>query len=59
MRYRDALKSMRDAVAALKEAGRTLEEAQAARPIRTEAEAWGQNRASEDNFVATIWVGPR
>jgi hypothetical protein len=48
-----------DVVSGLKDAGRTLEEAQAARPIRAEAEAWGQNRASEDSFVATIWAGIR
>jgi glyoxylase-like metal-dependent hydrolase (beta-lactamase superfamily II) len=59
MRYRDALKAMRDAVADLKQAGRTLEEVQAARPIRAEAEAWGESRAAEDTFVATIWVGLR
>ena len=52
--YRDALKSMRDAVAGLMEEGHSLERIQDSRPIRDQAEAWGQNEAAERNFVATI-----
>lgn len=52
--YRDALKTMRDAVADLMEEGMSLEQIQAARPVRAQAQMWGQNRAAEDNFVATI-----
>ena len=55
--YRDALRTMRNAIAALKEEGLTLDEIQARRPIRPEAEAWGQDRAAEENFVATIHHG--
>ena len=55
--YRDALKSMRDAVAALMEEGHSLERIQDSRPIRDQAEAWGQNEAAERNFVATIHHG--
>lgn len=55
--YRDALRTMRNAVAALKEEGHTLDEIQARRPIRAQAEAWNQDRAAEENFVATIHHG--
>lgn len=55
--YRDALRTMRNAVAALKEEGLTLDEIQARRPIRAQAEAWGQDRAAEEVFVATIHHG--
>ena len=55
--YRDALKSMRDAVAALMEEGHSLERIQDSRPIQDQAEAWGQNEAAERNFVATIHHG--
>ncbi len=55
--YRDALKAMRDAVADLMAEGRSLEQIQAARPIQAQAELWGQDRASEDGFVATIHHG--
>ena len=55
--YRDALRTMRNSVAALKEEGLTLDEIQARRPIRRQAEAWDQDRAAEDNFVATIHDG--
>ena len=55
--YRDALKTMRDAVAALMEQGMDLGQIQAARPIRDQAAAWGQDRAAEDTFVATIHHG--
>lgn len=56
-RYRDALKTMRDAVAELIEQGRSLEQIVAARPIRAQAGAWGQNEAAEASFVATIHHG--
>lgn len=55
--YRDALKTMRDAVASLMEDGMSLERIQAARPIRTQAQAWGQDQAAEESFVATIHHG--
>ena len=55
--YRDTLKSMRDAVAALVEGGMSLEEIQAVRPIREQARAWGQDEEAERNFVATIHHG--
>jgi len=56
-RYRDALKTMRDAVADLMEQGRSLEQIVAARPIRAQAEAWGQSEEAEASFVATIHYG--
>ena len=56
-RYRDALKTMRDAVADLMEQGRSLEQIVAARPIRAQAEAWGQSEEAEASFVATIHHG--
>ena len=55
--YRDALKSMRDAVAGLMEEGHPLEGIQDRRPIRDQAAAWGQDEAAERNFVATIHYG--
>jgi len=55
--YRDALKAMRDAVAALMQQGRTLEQIQDARPIRAQATMWNQNEAAERSFVATIHFG--
>ena len=55
--YRDALKTMRDAVASLMTRGMSLEQIQTARPIRAQAAAWGQNQAAEEGFVATIHFG--
>ena len=55
--YRDALKTMRDAVADLMEQGMSLEQIQEARPLRAQAAAWGQDEAAEDSFVATIHYG--
>ena len=55
--YRDALMSMRYAVARLMEEGHSLERIQDFRPIRDQAEAWGQDEAAERNFVATIHYG--
>jgi len=55
--YRDALKTMRDAVAGLMRQGMTLEEIQEARPIQAQAAAWAQDQAAEESFVATIHHG--
>ena len=55
--YRDALRTMRNAVAALKEQGLPLEQIQARRPIRAQAEAWGQDEVAEESFLATIHHG--
>ena len=55
--YRDALRTMRNAVATLVERGMSLDQIQAARPIRTQAAAWGQDLAAEQSFVATIHHG--
>lgn len=55
--YADALKDMRTAVSDLMARGMSLEEIQAERPVRVHAERWGQDRAAEDTFVATIHYG--
>lgn len=55
--YRDALKTMRDAVADLMARGMSLEQIQAQRPVRAQAAMWGQDQGAEDNFVATIHHG--
>ncbi|NNF13193.1 MAG: MBL fold metallo-hydrolase [Gemmatimonadetes bacterium] len=55
--YGDALKAMRGAVASLMTRGLSLAQIQAQRPIRAHAETWGQDRAAEDGFVATIHHG--
>ena len=55
--YRDALKTMRDAVADLMERGRSLQQIINARPIRAQAEAWGQSEEAEESFVETIHHG--
>jgi len=55
--YRDALRTKRNAVAALMEQGMSLEQIQAARPLRAQAAASGQNEAAEGGFVATIHFG--
>lgn len=55
--YGDALKAMRGAVARLMAQGMNLEAIQAQRPVRAQAEAWGQDQAAEDGFVATIHFG--
>ncbi|MDX1492571.1 MAG: MBL fold metallo-hydrolase [Longimicrobiales bacterium] len=55
--YGDALKTMRDAVARLMAQGMSLEAIQAERPVQAQAAAWGQDRAAEDVFVATIHFG--
>lgn len=55
--YGDALRAMRNAVADLMEQGMPLGEIQAARPVRPQAEQWGEDRSAEDVFVATIHHG--
>jgi cyclase len=55
--YADALKEMRTAVSDLMARGMSLEEIQAERPVRVHAERWGEDRAAEDDFVATIHYG--
>jgi glyoxylase-like metal-dependent hydrolase (beta-lactamase superfamily II) len=55
--YRDAMKTMRDAVAAMIGRGMSLDQIVAARPARAQAEMWSQDRATEDSFVATIHYG--
>lgn len=54
--YRDALKTMRDRIAALLSQGRSLEEIQSARPTRDFAERWGQDEAAERSFTETLYV---
>jgi hypothetical protein len=44
-------------VAALVEEGMNLEQIQTARPIRSDAAVWNEDRAAEDAFVATIHYG--
>lgn len=55
--YRDTLRVMRNAIAALMEQGLGLDQIQARRPIRTQAAAWGQDEAAERSFVETIHHG--
>jgi len=55
--YRDALKTMRDAVADLMAQGMSLERIQSTRPIRAQAAACVQNQVAEESFVATIHFG--
>jgi glyoxylase-like metal-dependent hydrolase (beta-lactamase superfamily II) len=55
--YRDTLRVMRNAVAALMEQGLGLDQIQARRPIRTQAAAWGQDEAAERSFVEAIHHG--
>jgi glyoxylase-like metal-dependent hydrolase (beta-lactamase superfamily II) len=55
--YRDTLRVMRNAIAALMEQGLGLDQIQARRPIRTQAAAWGQDEAAERSFVETIHYG--
>jgi glyoxylase-like metal-dependent hydrolase (beta-lactamase superfamily II) len=57
--YRDALKAMRDRIAALVSEGRSLDEIRRARPLRGFAERWGQNEAAEHSFTETIYVSLR
>ncbi|MEJ2204599.1 MAG: MBL fold metallo-hydrolase [Gemmatimonadota bacterium] len=57
--YRDALKTMRDRIAAMASDGRSLEEIQNARPTRDIAQRWGQDEAAERSFTETIYVSLR
>ena len=57
--YRDALVAMRSSIAGLVAEGMSLEEIQEARPIQAQAQAWEQDRATEDAFVATLHHGIR
>jgi glyoxylase-like metal-dependent hydrolase (beta-lactamase superfamily II) len=53
--YRDALKTMRDRIAALRSEGRSLDEIQRARPTRDFAQRWGQDEAAERSFTETLY----
>jgi glyoxylase-like metal-dependent hydrolase (beta-lactamase superfamily II) len=53
--YRDALKDMRDRVAAMMKADRSLDQIQAARPAAAYASRWNQDEAAERSFVETIY----
>jgi glyoxylase-like metal-dependent hydrolase (beta-lactamase superfamily II) len=53
--YRDGLKAMRDRVATLVAAGRSLEDVQAARPTADYAERWQQDEAAERSFTETLY----
>ncbi len=53
--YRDSLKLMRDRVAGMMAAGRSLDEIQAARPTADYAAQWQQDEAAERGFTATLY----
>jgi glyoxylase-like metal-dependent hydrolase (beta-lactamase superfamily II) len=55
--YRDALASMRKAVADLFYEGHPVDHIIEFRPLQAQAEAWKQDRATEDSFVETIFRG--
>jgi cyclase len=55
--YRDALMSMRAAVAELIAEGHPPEHIHEFRPLQDQAEAWGQDVAAERSFVDTIIYG--
>lgn len=55
--YRDALQAIRDEVEAILVEGHPLEHLLDFRPARAYAEAWGQDRAAEDAFVAQVYEG--
>jgi glyoxylase-like metal-dependent hydrolase (beta-lactamase superfamily II) len=54
-RYHAMLATIRDRVEKLKSAGKTLEEAQAAKPTAEFDETWGKGRLSPDDFVALVY----
>lgn len=54
-RYRTMLATIRDRVQKLKSAGKTLEDAQAAKPTAEFDEAWGKGRLSPNDFVALVY----
>ena len=51
----DALRAMRKAVADLVLEGHPLDHILEFRPLQAKAEAWGQDRQTEDGFVGTIY----
>ncbi len=53
--YRDMLKGVRGAVAALVTAGKTLQEAQAAKPTAPWDETWGKGFIEPDTLVALVY----
>ena len=53
--YRDGLKAIRDRVSEMIEAGRSLNEIQAARPAADYAARWQQNEDAERGFTATVY----
>jgi glyoxylase-like metal-dependent hydrolase (beta-lactamase superfamily II) len=53
--YRDMLATVRDRVAKLKAAGRTLEEAMAARPTADLDGAWGKGFLTPDVFLSIVY----
>ena len=55
--YRDALMSMRDAVAGLIAEGHPPEHIHEFRPLMDQAAAWGADEAAEQSFVDTIIYG--
>ena len=55
--YRDALMSMRDAVAGLVAEGHPPEHIHEFRPLMDQAAAWGADEAAEQSFVDTIIYG--
>lgn len=55
--YRDALRTMRRLVAELVLEGHPIDHILEFRPFQAQAEAWGQDRATEDAFVETIYLG--
>ena len=55
--YGEALRAMRRAVAELALEGHPLDHILEFRPFQAQAEAWGQDRATEDRFVETVYQG--
>lgn len=55
--YGDALRAMRRAVAELALEGHPLDHILEFRPFQAQAETWGQDRATEDRFVETVYGG--
>lgn len=55
--YRDMLGAVRERVAALKRAGRTLAEVLAAKPSAQFDEAWGRSIVAPDNFTKLVYSG--
>lgn len=55
--YRDMLAGVRDKVAALAKAGKSLEQVQAAKPTAAWDKVWGNGFLKPDNFVAVIYEG--